>query len=123
MDSNNKAYVYRIQFNQFGGTSGYGSFYSQNSQSSDGLLPFNSSSTDYREVSTWGGVIDFATKSEYGWLNIDAISGIHEMKGFVSFDYNDTNNRIHGIGFVPTTYGFYFFGAGTELLLYKYIES
>ena len=123
LDSNNSSYTYRIQFNQFGGSSGYGSFYSQSGQSYDGLLQFNSPSTDYRQETTWGGVIDFATKSEYGWLNFDCVSGFNEMKAFISFNYSDTNNRIHGIGFIPTTYGYYFFGAGTELLLYKYIES
>lgn len=124
LDSNGDSYRSRMHANEFGGSGGYGYMNSRSSQSFSGILPYYYFPTGtQREVATLGGWMNLSTKSGYGFAHVDAYSGVNMMKMFISFHYADTNNRIHGVGFVPTSYGYYFFGAGTELLLYKYIES
>tara|TARA_B100000927_G_scaffold7698_1_gene6143 strand:+ start:3194 stop:4153 length:960 start_codon:yes stop_codon:yes gene_type:complete len=123
-DGNNQTYRYRMTANEFGGASGYGYMNSRSNQSSNGIIPYYYFPTGTaRQEETLGGWINLSTKSGYGYAHVNAYAAQNEMKMFISFNYADTNNRIHSIGFVPTSYGFYFFGAGTELLLYKYIES
>ncbi len=124
IDGNNQTYKYRMVANEYGGSSGYGYMNSRTGQSYDGILPYYYFPTSTRrQEETLGGWINLSTKSGYGYAHVQAYASISEMKMFISFDYTDTNNRIHGIGFVPTNFGFYFFGAGSEILLYKYIES
>ena len=124
IDGNGETYKYRMQANEYGGSSGYGYMNSRSNQSSNGIIPYYYFPTSSRrQTETFGGWMNLSTKSGYGYAHVQAYALTTQMKMFISPEYTDTNNRIHGVGFVPTSYGFYFFGAGSEILLYKYIES
>jgi len=77
----------------------------------------------YRPEGVYGGIIELYSKAEYGYMTALGWGDEHRSIGVAGFDTDVPTKRIHGITFIPSTTGGFFFGKGTEILLYKYVEA
>ena len=67
------------------------------------------------------GEMELYSKAQYGYARSRGWSHSHEILGVAGF--NDASKRIHGVTFLPSTQGGFFFGKDSEILLFKYVES
>ena len=77
----------------------------------------------YNPIHTFFNEIELYSKAQYGYMRCRGWSSQYKQLSCSSFNTAYPSKRIHGIQFNCSGSADFYYGQGSEILLYKYVES